>query len=156
MKIYSVDFEMVIKNYKKYVEKMLELDQLKMAHYGEMESIKNEMEKIVSSAKSGLIIDENLQRQSANRFKELQSDAQQKDGMFREAMSEKQNDIMESSYEELSKIIEDYSKENMIDMVISKAQVIFLNSEYEITEKVIDILKEKELYYENTLTEVEN
>jgi len=156
MKIYTVDFEKVIGSYKNYVVKMLELDQLKMKHHTEMDVFRKEMENLINSSRSGLIIDENLQKQSAQRFKDLQVEASKKDNEFRTMLSEKQNSIMEVSFQEVSSIIEDYCNQVQIDLVLSKSQVVFCKSQFEITDMIIERFKSKDLYYENVLEEKEN
>lgn len=156
MKIYTVDFEKVIGSYKNYVVKMLELDQLKMKHHTEMDVFRKEMENLINSSRSGLIIDENLQKQNLQRFKDLQVEASKKDNEFRTMLSEKQNSIMEVSFQEVSSIIEGYCDQVQIDLVLSKSQVVFCKSQFEITDMIIEVFKSKNLYYENVLEEKEN
>ena len=156
MKVYTVDFEKIIGSYKNYVNKMLELDQLKMQHHTEMEVFKKEMENIINSSRSGLIIDENLQKQNLQRFKDLQVEASKKDNEFRTILSEKQHSIMDISFQEVSTIIEEYCNQVQIDLVLSKSQVVFCKSQFEITDMIIDVFKNRDLYYENVLEEKEN
>jgi Skp family chaperone for outer membrane proteins len=151
MKIYSVDFEQVVKNYKNYVSQMLDLDQVKMSHQTEMDVFKKEMESIIASANSGLIMDESTQKAKMQRFKELQMDASKKENEFRTKFTETQNNIMESTFEEVSVLINDYAKKSSIDMIVSKSQLVFVKDELDITDMIIDVLKTKGLFYENTL-----
>jgi len=151
MKIYSVDFEQVVKNYKNYVSQMLDLDQIKMTHQNEMEIFKKEMESIIASANSGLIIDENTQKANIQRFKDLQMNASKKENEFRTKFTERQNDIMESSFEEISELINDYASSEEIDMIVSKSQLIFAKAEFDLTDTVIGVLKERDLFYVNEM-----
>ena len=48
MKIYTVDFEEIIKKFHPYVEQMRELDKFKSDHYTDIDNIKKEMDKIKS------------------------------------------------------------------------------------------------------------
>ena len=154
MKIYSIDFEKVIKNYKNYSLQMLELEQTKISHSNQMDVLKKEMESIIASANSGLIIDEVTQKANINKFKDLQIEASKRENEFRSKFTASQNHIMETSFEEVSSIITEYSNKTKIDMVISKSQLVFVKSEFDITDIIIDILKNKELYY-NTELEME-
>lgn len=147
MKIYSVDFEQVVKCYKSYVSQMLELEQVKMKHQGEMEVFKKEMESIIASASSGLFMDEASQKAKMQRFKEIQGEATQKENTFRSGIAQTQNKIMEESFESVSNLINDYAKAAQIDMIVSKSQLVFVKDEFDITEHIIDLMKEKDLYY---------
>lgn len=148
MKIYSVDFEQVVKNYKNYVSQMLDQDQVKMQHQNEMDVFKKDMESIIASANSGLIVDENIQKANIQKFKDLQMIASKKESEFRAKFTETQNNIMESTFEEVSEIISEYAKSSGIDMIVSKSQLVFVKDEFDVTDYLISVLKEKELYYE--------
>lgn len=149
MKIYSVDFEKVVKNYKSYVSEMLELEQFKMTHQTEMEMIKKDMESIIASSQSGLIVDENIQKSNIQRFKDLQMSGSKKENDFRAKFTQKQNDIMEASFEAVSSLMNEYSKSSDIDMIVSKSQLVFVKDEFDITNDILGVLKDKGLYYEN-------
>jgi Skp family chaperone for outer membrane proteins len=149
MKIYSVDFEKVVKHYKNYVNKMLDLEQVKMKHQSEMEVFKIEMESIISSANSGLIIDENTQKIKMQRFKEIQAEASQKENIFRSNITQSQSKIMEDSFDSISSLINQYAKSAKIDMIVSKSQLIFVKDDFDITDIILDIMKEKDIFYEN-------
>lgn len=148
MKIYSVDFEKIVKSYNGYVEKMLELDQLKMDHQEKMDSIKNEMESILKSANSGLIIDETIQKQSIQRFKDLQIEASKKENEFRSKFNDSQNEIMEESFIKISDLVGDYAKRAGIDMILSKSQLVYSKDSLDLTDTILDILKENHLLHE--------
>lgn len=155
MKIYSVDFEQVVKCYKSYVSQMLELEQVKMKHQSEMEVFKKEVESIIASASSGLFMDEASQKAKMQRFKELQGEATQKENTFRSIITQNQNKIMEESFESVSILINDYAKAAQIDMIVSKSQLVFVKDELDITEHIIDLMKEKDLYYIHEQEETE-
>ena len=148
MKIYSVDFEKVVKSYKTYVENMLDLDQQKLQHQTEMDVYKKDMEAIIASANSGLIVDEATQKANIQKFKEIQIEASQKDGEFRNKFTEDQNTAMESAFEEVSELINSYAKSRDVDMIVSKSTLVFVKDDLDITDIIIDVLKEKNLCYE--------
>ncbi len=154
MKIYAVDFEKVVKNYKNYVSKMLEQDQVRMNYQVEMEVFKKEMESIISSANSSLIVDDATRNTNIQRFKEIQMEAGKREGEFKSKFTESQNDIMESSFEEISNIINEYAVNSEIDMIVSKSQLVFVKDALDITDMIIIVLKDRDLYYEATLETV--
>jgi Skp family chaperone for outer membrane proteins len=149
MNIYSIDFEKVVKSYKNYVSQMLDLEQTKMQHQSEMEPFKKEMEALIASSNSGLIVDESTQQKNIRRFKDIQVEASKKENEFRSNFSEEQTKIMESSFEEVSAIVSDCAKGNGIDMVVSKSQLVFVRDEFDLTDEIINLLKSRDLFYEN-------
>jgi Skp family chaperone for outer membrane proteins len=152
--MYCVDFEYIIFRYKSYIDQMSELEQYKISHYDEMDSIKKEMELIVNSSKSGLILDETVQKKNIIRFKELQQTAMNKEQDFRSDIQEKQSLVMDRCFLEISEIIEKYSKSCGIYMVFNKANVLYTSPECDITEYILNMLREKDLFVE--LEETEN
>lgn len=147
MNVHTVDFEEVIKKFQPYVDQMMELDQYKMKHYTEIDSIKKEMESIINASKTGLILDENIKQQYMMKFKDLQTEGVNKENSFRSEVGERQSKIMEDSFNQITDIIDEYSKKAKIDMIISKSQVVFVRKEYDITDIIIDVIKEKNLYH---------
>ena len=155
MNIYCVDYDKVAIRYKTYVEKASELDNLKLKHFQEMEGYKKEMETLVESSKSGLIIDEMTKRINAEKFKALQNKAMAKENNIRAEYQEKQADLMESCFVEISAIIDDYIKTNPdknIDIVVNKEQIIYASDKCELTNDIIDLIRQKGLYVELTET----
>lgn len=149
MKIQLVDFEKVIKSYKPYslgVQKM-ELD--KNSHIEKMEPIRKEMENIIATAKSNLIIDEAMQKNSIERFKNLQQEAMSCDNEFKMGMSKFQEELLKKTYENLTNIISEYGKENGIDLILSKSEAIYASNNFDITNTILDLLKNKDLYQES-------
>lgn len=154
MKIYAVDFEKVVKNYKNYISKMLEQDQVRMRYQVEMDVFKKEMESIIASSNSSLIVDDATRNSNIQRFKEIQMEAGKKESEFKSKFTESQNDIMESSFEEISNIINEYAVKSEIDMIVSKSQLVFVKDTLDITDMIIIVLKDRNLYYEPTLETV--
>jgi Skp family chaperone for outer membrane proteins len=152
MKSYSVDFEKVVKNYTQYVNEMTNLDEFKSRHQNKMESIKTEMESIVSRANSGLIIDENIQKMNIDRFKELQMEASKIENEFRSKVNEEQNRIMEESFETISKMIGEYAEKAEIDVIFSKSQLVYVKDSLDLTNMILDVMKEREMLYTEEVT----
>jgi Skp family chaperone for outer membrane proteins len=65
------------------------------------------------------------------------------------------DELNKKTFDELSEIIDTYSKSNDIDMVIGKMEVVYLKEEFEITNDILEILKEKNLYYSTETTQTE-
>jgi Skp family chaperone for outer membrane proteins len=146
MKIYVVDFDIILKNYKNYHESIKLIQSEKQKFSTDVERIKKEMESIINSSK--LLIDEKSQMNQAMRFKELQSEAIKLESEFRNDIVQLQNTELEKNFESISEIVEDWSLKNEIDLVINKSQVFFTNPKYDATNDVINLLKEKELFQE--------
>jgi Skp family chaperone for outer membrane proteins len=147
MKTYIVDFEEVLKNFEPYHQSLKEIQGEKQEFANLIEDIKKEMESIVNSSKS-LILDEATQQKNQNRFRELQTKAVQAESEFRANIVTKQNDELEKNFQQIIEIVEDYSSNNQIDLVINKNSVVFVNPDFEITSKVVEIIKQKGLYQE--------
>jgi Skp family chaperone for outer membrane proteins len=146
MKIYVVDFDIILKNYKNYHQSIKLIQSEKQKFSTDIERIKKEMESIINSSR--LIIDEKSQMDQAMKFKELQAEAIKLESEFRNDIVELQNAELEKNFESISKIVEDWSQKNQIDLVINKSQVFFTNPKFDATNEIINLLKEKDLYQE--------
>jgi Skp family chaperone for outer membrane proteins len=59
-----------------------------------------------------------------------------------------QNSELEQNFKQISEIVHDWSTKEKLDIVINKSQALFVSEKYDATSKIVDILKEKELYQE--------
>ena len=57
---------------------------------------------------------------------------------------------------DITQIVTDYSTSNNIDMVINNSEVIYFSPSVDITEYIIDIVKEKNLYTDELLNQKES
>ena len=157
MKIYVVDFEEVLKNYVNYHESLKKIQVEKDKFSDDIEKIKKEMERIISSSK--LLVDERSQMEQGIRFKELQTKAIKLESEFRNDIVKLQNAELETNFAQISDIVGEWAKKAEIDFVINKSQAIFVSEKYDATQSVVDILKNNNLYHEfnesEYLTEVE-
>lgn len=147
MKIFTVNFEHLIKNYTLYQNSSQELELEKQKFTTKVDEIRKEMEMIVSSSRI-LVLDESLKNQNAMKLRELQSEGLKLESEFRSMMSQRQNEILEKSFSEIAEIAKNWSIENGADLVLNINAVVFSKDEYDITQKMIEILKEKNLYSE--------
>jgi Skp family chaperone for outer membrane proteins len=148
MEFRVVDFEILTKHYKNYQEGIKKIEEEKNSFIKSLDPVKKEMESIISQMSSGLIIDEKTQKEKEERFRSLQDQAMGIDNRFKVEMKKMHEDLNKKTFDELSEIIEEYSKSNGIDLVIGKMEVVYLVDKFEITENIVSVLKEKELYFE--------
>jgi Skp family chaperone for outer membrane proteins len=153
MEIRVVDFDVLTRNFKNYQEGIRNLSEVRTSFIRKLDPLKNEMEKIIKAANSGLIMDDKSQRESEAKFSELQEGAMAIDSEFKSTMKREQDNLNKVTYDELSIIIDEWSLNNDVDMVIGKMEVVFLKEKYEITNEILDLLKSKDLYVEFTETE---
>ena len=145
MELRVVDFEVLTKNYKNYQEGIKNIEEEKKSFIKSLDPVKKEMETIISQMSSGLVIDEKTQREKEEKFKSLQEQAVGIDNQFKVEMRRLHEELNKSTYDELSKIISEYSEANSIDLVIGKMEIVYLVDKFEITEQILEVLKEKDL-----------
>lgn len=149
MKIFTVNFEHLIKNYTLYQNSLKELELGKEKFTNKVDEIRKEMEMIVSSSRL-LVLDESLKNQNSMKLRELQSEGLKLESEFRSMISQRQNEILEKSFSEIAEIAKDWSIKNGADLVLNINAIIFSKNEHDVTQKIIDILREKDLYSETT------
>jgi len=152
MELRVVDFDILTRNYKNYQDGIINLSEVRNSFIKKLDPLKNEMEKIIKAANSGLIMDEKSQSESEIKFNELQEGAMAIDSEFKSTMKKAQDELNRVTYDELSTIIDEWSVANNVDMVIGKMEVVFLKEKFEITNEVLELLKAKNLYLEFTET----
>ena len=145
MELRVVDFEILTKNYKNYQEGIKNIENEKQEFIKSLEPVKKEMENIIAQMSSGIIMDEKAQMEKEEKFKSLQEQAVGIDNQFKVEMRRLHEELNKSTYDELSKIISEYSEANSIDLVIGKMEIVYLVDKFEITEQILEVLKEKDL-----------
>lgn len=148
MEIRVVDFDVLTKNYTNYQNGISNMEEIRKSFVKRMDPIKEEMEGIVKSVNSGLIIDRATQEEKNAKFNELQEKAMAIDNEFKMTMRLEQDNLNKKTYDELEAIISEWVEGKGIDMVMGKMEVVFANSSVEITDAIIEALKAKELYKE--------
>lgn len=156
MQTHVLDFEEVLKNYTPYHESLKSIQKDKQQFADTIDDIKKEMETILSSSKS-LILDDATNKKNQDRFRELQTKAVQVESEFRANIVQKQNDELESNFNQVIEIVNDWASQNSIDLVVNKSSVVFVKPEFEITSHIVDVIKQKGLYqeYKEGMYEVE-
>jgi Skp family chaperone for outer membrane proteins len=155
MNIKVVDFEILTKNYTNYQLGIKNIEEEKKEFIKSLDPVKKEMESIISQMSSGLIMDEQTQKEKEDKFRSLQEQAMNIDNQFKVEMRRLHDELNKKTFDELSEIIDEYSTNNNLDMVIGKMEVVYLKESFEVTNDILEILKEKNLFYtETTETEV--
>jgi Skp family chaperone for outer membrane proteins len=113
---------------------------------------KKEMETIIKRSQSGVILDENSQRKDMERFKEIQDKLMKLDMDFKKQLKEMSEDLNTSVYDQLSVIVEEWSKANSINLVMGKMEVIFNTEDIDATEQILEVIKEKGMFYTESVS----
>jgi Skp family chaperone for outer membrane proteins len=146
MNIKVVDFEILTRHYKNYREGVNIIENEKKEFLKKLDPLKKEMNSIISSASSGLVIDNSIQQKRSEDFQKLQQEAIEMDREFKIQLKKISDDLNEKVYDELSEIINEWSVSNDVDLVTGKMEVIYCNDKYDATNSILDILKDKDLY----------
>jgi Skp family chaperone for outer membrane proteins len=153
MELRVIDFDILTRNFQPYVNGYKNIESEKRAMLDSIQPVRSEMEEIMRSSAS--ILDEVSQQKNAERFRVLQESLMKSDGEFKIKLKELQEDLNTSVYDQLSEIISIWSKENSINLVMGKMEVIFNTDDIDATEDILSIIKEKNLFYKDEVVENE-
>ena len=153
MKLRAVDFDTLTRGFQPYIDWYLNIEAEKKSLIESIQPQKKEIEAIIASSSSGLIVDEMTQKRNVERFRVLQEELMKKDQEFKMVLKEMKDELNTSVYDQLAEIITDWSKENSIDMVIGKMEVVYCNDECDVTDEIVEILRTKGLYQEENKEE---
>lgn len=151
MVIKVVDFEILSRHLKQYQDGLNNIGEVKRKFVDRLTPFKKEMESIITAANSGIVLDEESEKKRVDRFQEIQNTAVEIDNEFKQEMRKMNDELSKSVYIELSAIINKWCVENNIDMVIGSTEVVFLKEEHYVTEDILKILKEKDIFVDNYL-----
>lgn len=155
MEIRVIDFEILTSHYKNYRDGVDKINAEKEAILKKVEPIKKEMNQIISSVQSGLIMDARTQQQKAERFQELQKEVVQIDNDFKYKNRQMVDELNTKSYDELSNIIGVWAVKNSIDLVSGKMEIVFCNEKWDITNDILEVLREQNLYVDRPIEKAE-
>jgi Skp family chaperone for outer membrane proteins len=147
MTTHILDFEEVLRNFEPYHVSLKSIQKEKKEFSELIDNIKKEMETILGSSKS-LILDDSTNQKNQMRFKELQNKAVQAESEFRSNIVARQNEEVEKNFQQIMDIVQEYSIENSLDLVVNKSTIVYVNPKLEITQQIIEVVKQKELYVE--------
>jgi Skp family chaperone for outer membrane proteins len=86
------------------------------------------------------------------RFKEIQDKLMKLDMDFKKQLKEMSEDLNTSVYDQLSVIVEEWSKANSINLVMGKMEVIFNTEDIDATEQILEVIKEKGMFYTESVS----
>ena len=151
MEIRVIDFEILTTHYKKYRDGVDVINFERKKILEEIEPIKNEMNMIISSATTGIILNGQTQQQQAERFQELQQQIMEIDNDFKVKNKKMVDELNTKCYDELSEMITNWAKDNSIDVVSGKMEIIYNNDNLDITDDIIELLKQRDLYVDREI-----
>jgi Skp family chaperone for outer membrane proteins len=150
MKIRVVDFEVLTKNFQPYIDGYKNIESEKRNMLESIEPDRKEMEAILKRSQMGLIVDDASQKRDVEKFKKTQDKLMRLDIEFKNKLKEMSDELNSNVYDQLSVIISEWANENSIDLITGKMEVVFNKSDIEVTEQIIEIIKQKKLFYSET------
>lgn len=146
MNIKVVDVEVLSRHHSLYQQGIEKISNTKKDFLERLEPFKVQMHKMITE--SIKITDETIIKENAAKFEDLQEKAVQIDNEFKAKMREMNDELSKEIYNNLETIISEWSIANDVDMVLSSTEVIYLNPRNFVTDEILEVLKEKELYSE--------
>jgi Skp family chaperone for outer membrane proteins len=109
------------------------------------------METIIKRSQSGLVLDEASQKRDMEAFRQIQEKLMKLDQDFKRKLKEMSDELNTNVYDQLAVIVNEWATANSINLVMGKMEVIFNTDNIDATEQMLEVIKQKGLYY----TEVE-
>jgi len=156
MQIRVVDFELVTKHFSTYQDGAEKIEQSKKEFIEKVDPYRREMQNILVAAQSGLIVDSMTQKQRTEKFQHMQKEIVELDKVFKGEVQRMRDELTKVTYKELEDYIINFSKDKDFDCVIGKLEVVYCKEEFDITNQILEILKEKGVYREYIEEEEEN
>lgn len=147
MEIRVIDFEVLTRNFQPYVEGYKNIESEKRKMLESVDPEKKEFESIIKRAQSGILMDESSQKRDSERLRQLQESLMKLDMEFKRKIKSMTDELNGSVYDQLSVIVDEWAKEKSIDLVIGKMEVIFNTERIEVTNEILDLIKQKNLFY---------
>lgn len=147
MELRVIDFEVLTRNFQPYVDGYKNIESEKRSMLESVEPSRKEMQDIIKRSQSGLIVDEMSQKRDMEKFKQLQDALMKADGEFKSKLQEMSEELNTSVYDQLSVIIDEWAKANSVDLVMGKMEVIFNTEKIDATNNIMEIIKQKGLFY---------
>jgi outer membrane protein len=148
MQIRVVDFELVTKHFSTYQDGAERIEQSKKEFIEKVEPYRREMQNILVAAQSGLIVDSMTQKQRTEKFQHMQKEIVELDKVFKGEVQKMRDELTKVTYKELEDYIVNFSKDKDFDCVIGKLEVVYCKEEFDITNQILELLKEKGVYRE--------
>lgn len=143
MNIKVVNFEILSRHYKNYQDGITKISDTKKEFIERLDPFKKEMELIITKANNG----EKLSEEQETKFQEFQSQAVEIDEDFKFTMRKMNDELSKAIYSDLSNFINEWTTLNTeVDLVIGSTEVVFLKEEHDVTEQVLEIIKQAGLH----------
>jgi len=152
MELRVIDFEVLTRNFQPYVEGYKEIESEKRKMLESVDPDKKEMESIIKRSQSGLVLDEASQKRDMDKFRQIQEKLMKLDQDFKRKLKEMSDELNTNVYDQLSIIVEEWAKANSINLVMGKMEVIFNTDDIDATEQILEVIKEKGVYYTEVVT----
>jgi Skp family chaperone for outer membrane proteins len=151
MELRVIDFEVLTRNFQPYVDGYKEIESEKRKMLESVDPDKKEMETIIKRSQSGLVLDEASQKRDMEAFRQIQEKLMKLDQDFKRKLKEMSDELNTNVYDQLAVIVNEWATANSINLVMGKMEVIFNTDNIDATEQMLEVIKQKGLYY----TEVE-
>jgi len=145
MEIRVVNYEMVLESYQPYIDGVEKLESYKSDFTKKVESIKSEMEQIVSSSRL-LVLDQSTKEKNAMRIRELQAEGMRLESEFRSTISEAQNKILEDCFKDIGSLVSNWAGEMKIDLVLNSNSYIWASDKIDVTSDIIEVIMKRGLH----------
>lgn len=142
MIIKVVNFETLSRHYKNYQDGITKITDVKKDFIAKLEPFKKELESIINRSQGGEQLDDATQA----RFNELQEYAMSVDEDFKSTMRKMNDELSKKIYSELEVFIKEWADKHEVDIVIGSTEVVFLIERHDVTNQVLEIIKEKGLH----------
>ena len=149
MELRVIDFDILTRSFQPYIDGYKAIESEKRAMLDSIQPVRKEMELIISRSSSE---DEATQKVSIEKFRELQEGLVKSDSEFKMKLKKMQEDLNTSTYDHLAEIISEWATQNSINLVMGKMEVIFNTNDIDVTEQILELLKEKEMFYTETVS----
>jgi Skp family chaperone for outer membrane proteins len=152
MELRVIDFEVLTRNFQPYVEGYKQIESEKRKMLESIDPDKKEMETIIKRSQSDLVLDEASQKRDMEAFRQIQEKLMKLDQDFKRKLKEMSDELNTNVYDELSVIVEEWATANSINLVMGKMEVIFNTDDIDATEQILEVIKEKGVYYTEVAT----
>lgn len=141
MKIKVVDFIELTNHYTNYIQGLEEINNRKEEIIKELEPIKSEINEIFNKGQQG-----EMTTELESRFEELRQIALEKNGVFNEEIKGLNESLNVRIYDELVNIINEWALSSDIDMIFNNMEILFNKEEFNVTNEILEVLKNKNLF----------
>ena len=153
MTIRVIDLEKITKHYKTYRDGMSNIKERLEVFKQRVEPIRKEMQRIITQGTTGIVVDNLTEKERGEKFQRLQQELMSIDADYKQEMQDLHGNLNTKTYDELEVIVQNWAKENNIDLVTGKMEVIFSSPNIDATSDILELLKANGTYVEETIEE---